>query len=357
MERLRQADLQALLTGVRQVYADEAIHSFPTVALTAVRGLIPGVRYGYAEIDLRQWRGRVIAADPPESISLAIAQAAACHMHEHPLINHYTRTRDGHACKISDFLSLRQFRRLGLYEDVYRPIGAVDQLSINLETPGAMMIGIGINRDRANFTKRDLLLFDLLRPHLAQAYENARRDAAMRRVLAVGTQPVIAVDGAGAVRFGTDAAWQIVAAHFGMSPRAGKALPVALRAWVRQQQAHLLCSDDAPPPFAPLTLENARGRLVVRFVPGTLGEYDDLLVFAEEQRELSPARLAPLGLTPREAEVLVWVARGQADAEIGATLGMSTRTVQKHLEHIYRKLGVESRTAATARVLALAQAG
>lgn len=52
------------------------------------------------------------------------------------------------------------------------------------------------------------------------------------------------------------------------------------------------------------------------------------------------------GLTAREAEVLRWVAAGKSDAQIAAILHISARTVQKHLQHSYEKLGVESRTAA-----------
>lgn len=54
-------------------------------------------------------------------------------------------------------------------------------------------------------------------------------------------------------------------------------------------------------------------------------------------------------LTARETEVLRWVAAGKSDAQIGAILRISARTVQKHLQHSYEKLGVESRTAAAMR--------
>ncbi|HEX7466197.1 MAG TPA: helix-turn-helix transcriptional regulator, partial [Usitatibacter sp.] len=59
-----------------------------------------------------------------------------------------------------------------------------------------------------------------------------------------------------------------------------------------------------------------------------------------------PASLEALGITPREAEVLCWVAQGKTNREIGMILGSSARTVQKHLEHVFQKIGVESRTAA-----------
>jgi DNA-binding CsgD family transcriptional regulator len=58
------------------------------------------------------------------------------------------------------------------------------------------------------------------------------------------------------------------------------------------------------------------------------------------------------GLTPREREVLAWVAAGKSNAQIAAILGTMPRTVAKHLERVYEKLGVESRTAAAMRAVA-----
>ncbi|MEP6589168.1 MAG: helix-turn-helix transcriptional regulator, partial [Polaromonas sp.] len=66
-----------------------------------------------------------------------------------------------------------------------------------------------------------------------------------------------------------------------------------------------------------------------------------------------PMPIRPPGLTQREAEVMDWLACGKTDAEIAALLSISPRTVQKHLEHIYVKLGVETRTAAVMRALAI----
>jgi DNA-binding CsgD family transcriptional regulator len=64
------------------------------------------------------------------------------------------------------------------------------------------------------------------------------------------------------------------------------------------------------------------------------------------------SRVSGLGsLTAREAEVLRWVAAGKSDAQIGAILGISPRTAQKHLQRLYEKLGVANRTAAAMRAL------
>ena len=61
-------------------------------------------------------------------------------------------------------------------------------------------------------------------------------------------------------------------------------------------------------------------------------------------------------LTAREHEVLSWVARGKTNAEIAQVLWLTPNTVRKHLENVYAKLGVGTRTAAVARVFGLGEA-
>jgi DNA-binding NarL/FixJ family response regulator len=65
----------------------------------------------------------------------------------------------------------------------------------------------------------------------------------------------------------------------------------------------------------------------------------------------SAAPLEQLGLSPREAEILLWVAQGKSNFEVGTILQISAGTVKKHLEHIYEKLRVEGRNPATLRAL------
>ena len=67
------------------------------------------------------------------------------------------------------------------------------------------------------------------------------------------------------------------------------------------------------------------------------------------------AVLLPNPLTQREMDVLQWVACGKTNRDVAEILGMSPRTVNKHLEHIYEKLGVETRTAAVAQFARLAR--
>ena len=70
---------------------------------------------------------------------------------------------------------------------------------------------------------------------------------------------------------------------------------------------------------------------------------------SKEQTGLLPSAFATeFGLTSRESEVLSWLSKGKTNRDIAQILGLSPRTVDKHLEQIYAKLGVENRTAAAA---------
>ncbi len=81
---------------------------------------------------------------------------------------------------------------------------------------------------------------------------------------------------------------------------------------------------------------------------------DELLFRLGERRaEEEGAVLQQLGVTSREAEVLLWLSRGKSNREIGEILGISPRTVNKHLEQIFVKLGVENRASAAARAARL----
>jgi DNA-binding NarL/FixJ family response regulator len=81
---------------------------------------------------------------------------------------------------------------------------------------------------------------------------------------------------------------------------------------------------------------------------------DELLFrLSEKHGEDDTAVLQQLGLTGREAEVLLWLSRGKANREMGQILGISPRTVNKHLEQIFVKLGVENRASAAARAARL----
>jgi DNA-binding CsgD family transcriptional regulator len=239
-----------------------------------------------------------------------------------------------------------------MYNEFYRRIGMEYQIAKGLPGPAGLVTTICVLRGRPDFSERDRLLLNLLRPHLNQAYRNARTFDTMHRELAALRggmdalgQGVVLIDAEDRVAAMTTRARQWIEDYFGAGP---DALPRPLAAWVAN--AHQATrSDDAPPAREPLTVERAGRRLVVRLVPA--GE-QRMLMLTEQRTERRLDELSPLGLSRRETEVLAWVTEGKTNAEIAIILGTSVRTIDKHLERILQKLGVETRTAAAAHALA-----
>lgn len=230
--------------------------SFKQHVPETITSLVPSELTTYNELDLRTstnvWEWEPVPSDFAE-----LTETFAIYMDENPCIEYYRRTGDGRATKISDFLTHRELRRLGYYNEYLRRVGLEHRMSIVIPKPPHSVIALG--RTGKDFSERDRLLLDLLHPHLTQAYDNA---AALTRM--------------------------------------------------RQESVH-------PNPVK------------------------DVL--------LSRESFERLGLTDREAEILLGITRGQTNQQIAASLYVSPFTVKTHLQHVYRKLGVRSRTESLSRAL------
>ena len=182
--------------------------------------------------------------------------------------------------------------------------------------------------------------------HLSQS-RNLRR---AERLLAEGEFAALVVDGTGRIVWLTPAgvAWlNDFNASQGQAARtAGELLPEPLLSWFRNE----------------LTQSNFEQAAQLRNVCAGFsasasaceqpGEYLLQLQRGESDSSWDPQTLRDkLKLTSREAEILMWIARGKTNKEIGIILDTSPRTVNKHLEHIFEKLGVSTRSAAVAMVL------
>lgn len=148
------------------------------------------------------------------------------------------------------------------------------------------------------------------------------------------------------------------AAGGGPAAVAGQWAPEPVKAWLRRHvlapgAAEALAHSGAEPPR--LAVEQGARRLTFRLhqqVGDSEGGGDWLVVM----REVSDAKIIEtmslsFKLTAREAEVLYWVVKGKINRDIGDILGASPATVKKHLERVFAKLGVETRTAAAAMAM------
>ncbi len=182
-------------------------------------------------------------------------------------------------------------------------------------------------------------LFARLRVHLA----NAKAAQGAKLALDSAGSFLISIDRSGTVRWSTPQAMRLLVSLVETGEEAARLPPGVVQPLLAAAAAV------APEPVVMAPTSGAPS-LEFRFV-GTAGG-DDLLFrvgphYARRSDEVLAQRFA---LTAREAEVLLWIARGKANRDIGEILALSPRTVNKHLETIFAKLGVENR--ASAAVLA-----
>ena len=187
------------------------------------------------------------------------------------------------------------------------------------------------------------ILFARIRVHLA----NARTAQSARHALDTAGRTLLAADRDGEILWCTPQAVKLI--EEALPGWDGAVLPEPLRSWLRGV-GDAPASMPAPPTIA---IDEAR-RLIFSLLSAT-GESEILFRIAIDGVDAQTAILRKLyAVTGREAEVLLWVAQGKSNRDIGEILGLSPRTVNKHLETIYQKLGVENRaSAAIAAVKAL----
>lgn len=165
---------------------------------------------------------------------------------------------------------------------------------------------------------------------------NARTIRQVREVLDIGGHAVVVVDDAGTILWRSQLAERWLTLFFAANTNA---VPARLQDWLA---AHV---DSAASPS--LVAHFGNQQLTVN-VAGTVGLGERVLLLYCQAADSPTLRLARAALTPRETEVLYWLARGKTNRDIADICGMKPRTVTKHVEHIFEKLGVETRAAAAA---------
>jgi DNA-binding CsgD family transcriptional regulator len=177
-----------------------------------------------------------------------------------------------------------------------------------------------------------------IRVHLV----NARLTQSARTALDVSGRYLLAVSGQGKIVWATPQAQRLLSGSLACGTGDEFVLPEPMMQWLGEAQKGRAKSKTHALSFP----ENEQLRLQYM---GKLGPNEFLLRLAKDTSADMPAEFSSeLGLTTREGEVLSWLSKGKTNRDIAQILGLSPRTVDKHLEQIYAKLGVENRTAAAA---------
>jgi len=249
---------------------------------------------------------------------------------QHPLCSYREKTNDWtHARAVSDFVTLREFHRTEIWNELYRDAGINHWVDVGLRSDGRHTRNFIFTRERSDFGERDRLVLDLLQPHLQQRHDRVQAAAEAADALVSleerhGDDPrhIVLCTDDGVIEFASPQSRRLLAAY--LRCPAGR-IPAYVLTALRQRQR-------------PIVLERDGQRLTVRAAPsaGLL-----VLLLGEEDTRLER-------LTPRQRTILEHLAHGETDAEIASAIGIARATVNKHLEQIYRRLGVHTRTAAAA---------
>jgi DNA-binding NarL/FixJ family response regulator len=200
----------------------------------------------------------------------------------------------------------------------------------------------GLEAGGVDYVTKPIVIEEMLariRVHLA----NARLTQSARAALDVSGRFLLAVSRQGKIVWATPQAQKLLSETLAAGSDDEFVLPEPMLQWLEQAQKGTAGSKA---PAAASFPENEQLRLQYM---GKLAPNEFLLRLAKDQGGDTPAEfISELGLTTREGEVLSWLSKGKTNRDIAQILGLSPRTVDKHLEQIYAKLGVENRTAAAA---------
>jgi DNA-binding CsgD family transcriptional regulator len=327
MTVLAARDAEQMLSFVAAAGEVDGEEPFAPELLTQLGKLVHADKVMYCEQDRVRERSRYGIARPNDTknqLSVPYWEIAG----DHPVCSRHNGAEFG-ALKVSDFLSTRQLHRSRIYALWFHPLGFEHEMTVAIPSPPwhtkTFLFDRGPGRD---FTERDRNVLNALQPHFAWLWRAARTRRRLTAAMAAlesgsesATEGVILLGPGGAVDVVSPAARRLLRKYF--DARLDSELPATLAEWV---------NSDAPTMFRRrddrrLTIDRSGASLMV------------------EERHDS------FSLTPRERQILGWVARGKTNPEIAEILWIAPSTVRKHLENIYAKLGVSTRTAAAARLL------
>ena len=337
MPSLTRSDAESILRFVAEAESLGGNEPFTGELLVELGHLVQADWISYCELDRVRRRGRLQVDRVGDEYNVEELDEGVFWgvvINEHPVCLRH-QLGDVAALKLSDFVSRRQLHNSRLYELWFKPEGVEHELNVPIPSPLWHTKTFLFDRTGPrDFTERDRLVLDQLQPHLARLWQAARTRRLLAAALA-GLEHAAETDSQGVILLGSDREIEFASAparrllgEFFQDGRSAR-LPHGLDEWLEAGARE------------PLVRQRGPRRLSIE-------RSGDALLLEVQQAEVL--------LTRREREVLSWVARGKTNAEVARLLWLAPSTVRKHLENVYAKLGVSTRTAAVASFLGLIDA-
>jgi DNA-binding CsgD family transcriptional regulator len=350
--RYTRTDFDRVLKFVGGLYEPRTPEELREHMVCALSRLIPTRFTSCGSIPLGAvQQARTLRSNPPDVASAQFDAIVTRYLPENPMFALYQRKCSEQFTRWSEVQSFSQLQRTAVYNEAYRHVGVRDWCTFfSYRGPDRLEgVGVGLHKQIPD-AYRDILVS--ISPHLLQAFRLAHTTSALIEMAAVKTgancveRGFVAINLDGTITMETPGATRALDRFFPKRTKPG--LPEQLAQWISYSDRTLRKATDVPDARRPLVVEWPGSRLTVHLLSKP---EQNFLVVEERRWALDPAALSSLPLTRRESEILAYVAVGKTNPEIGIILGISSRTVSKHVEHILERLGVETRTAAAATAL------
>ena len=364
MSRLRHRDVTAFSRALQTLYADTRVDTLPKRILGTLRELFDCEFASFSLLDPRRAHWQIGILEPIVREWPGM-EAYRRYLRDDPAAVHIMRTRTRGALKLSDFLSLREYRSSRLYAEMFKPTGCDRRLGLAVQSSKPFSLAVTLNRRRRDFREEDRAMLELLRDHLLQAkalaqthsVASAVRDEPHERGRETFGVGLVELDPQGSLCWLTARGESLLQAYFlGATRRvAAGRLPDELERQIKQRTAPGEALLINPPTRVWYQSKPDGRKLKVRLAAENVDGSRQLLLEEEADALTAASSLSTaLGLTAREGEVLHWLAEGLTNLEISQALGNREATVSKHLERVFAKIGVPNRAAAV-RVVAEAR--
>lgn len=332
MRSLAERDVRALLSVVAELALLEDARPFPPDLLQHAGALIDCDDVAYSELDRARKRSIFATTSSGEIVGPgddATEREFFRLLKQHPVCSRRTARDEWTSVhKVSDFMSQREFERTEYWNEICRAEGVRYWMDFGIAPTGPKTRVFIFTRMDRDFDERDRLMLELLQPYLQKRFDNVTDVAEATDALATleesgddAVSDIVLCSGGGVIEFASSRSRRLLGSYF---HEVNGRLPAELLAALRAGEGTVSAVRDG----RRLTVRAARSAGMLLLL---LGEHD--------------ARVDLL--TRRQLEILTQVASGDTDAKVGATLGIAATTVKKHLEQIYERLGVHTRTAAT----------
>lgn len=332
------SDARRALEFVGEAASVTGTDAFPPTVLGALRELVPSTSVSWHEWSVEDGHVRISVSSEDPARTESVWAAYPRFRHEDPLPGGCSGAGPcpprlvGVTVRLSDVVSRKAFRRSGLYAEICCPLGVDHVMKLFLPVRRGLARSVVFDRSGRDFAERERLVVDELRRHFLHLEEAARVRRLAAAMLDATEAPgeLIVANAAGRLELATRRAQRVLRRYGCLSVQGRLATRFTL--WLRE------------PSTPSLAVDCGYGRLELCRLYGHAG--------AALAVEHAPSAESS-SLTSRELQVMALVEEGRSNAEVAAALWLSPGTVRKHLENVYAKLGVQSRTAAVARLRTL----